>query len=1130
MTEPTSRERDPHFRKIVEGLDGPLNRDLLEECVQDLLRQDYPGLTGVYGGSDGGMDGAIPDGEGEPFALVVTTAENVIQNLGRSLDRRIEEGDLRRKAVLATSQALTPRREKNLKRRAREKGFVLLQIFERRDIASRLYRDSKWTKLLLDITGEPSALSAVPKTRRPLLDVDLVGRAEDLAWLRETTGDRLLVGEPGSGKTSLLLQLVEDGTALFLSDIEGFASAYRDFGPEIVLVDDAHVEPERLDRLRQIRKEIHAENSFSIVATSWKGDRDEVMNALEISGKKVRTLELLTRSEIVEVYRQVGIDLPAYNSYLADLVTQAANRPGLAVTLGRAWLMGNYDEVLTGEAIYRSVVPFLKRTLDHDPEQGLAAFALGGDRGMGLSAVAAFLGEPPGRVRDMAARVGASGILKVRGKDEQGEVVLAVNPPQLRVPLVDKIFFGEFPLPWHGLVQQARSLESVVDTLVLASLRGVLVPRGDVQELLKEAGPRADWGEYALLGANEAEWVFHNYPGSITDIAPHALRSAPRMAIRTLLLKAEKAAEVPDSSTTEALRVLREWSKEVLPRSEETLERRRLLIDEALKYLQYGGDGKVALVTAFFALSPRLESSRLSATGDSLIMRNGSLLISAAPVMLHLWDKVRDALPRMDREAWHELNNTLHWWIHPNTKVGEEDLESFNDVARQILIDLVPLAEGRLGLTAALLWRAQQVNLELALSSDPVFDILHRDIYQDPRGWRLARQEAEEEARRLAREWATRPISEVVDDLDRYREEAKWISGGRSDTFEFHLALSEAASAPEDWLKTLLEAGSEAGLVQDFLARVVQEQRPGWEELLIQALNDQRYSWAAVRQVLRLPGPSEELLERALTIVEPQLVETVCLQGDVPTETLGRLLSAEDPRIALAAAIGEWLSDPEGTVRIELQSLWRESILDPGVLAADAFPMEKHWLGVILARDQDLAHDWIKSQVSEQESSLLLSTIESSPFSVAARSLDESRRARLLQELPEEHLRESLVRPLVAKSSELYSMLLERTERTALQVAPLADSPPDEDWVRLALVALDHGVDPRPIAAEAFWQIGPYTPSAEHWRPWLEAFRNLEDSSQPGLREVARHGLKMAEERVEKAKAGKRQFELTGGR
>lgn len=61
--------RVPFYRSIIGRLDGRLDPELFEQCAADLLRAIYPTLVPIRGGTDAGMDGAIADGEGEPFPL-----------------------------------------------------------------------------------------------------------------------------------------------------------------------------------------------------------------------------------------------------------------------------------------------------------------------------------------------------------------------------------------------------------------------------------------------------------------------------------------------------------------------------------------------------------------------------------------------------------------------------------------------------------------------------------------------------------------------------------------------------------------------------------------------------------------------------------------------------------------------------------------------------------------------------------------------------------------------------------------------------------------------------------------------------------------------------------------------------
>ena len=92
----------------------------------------------------------------------------------------------------------------------------MIQVYDRAALADRLHDHPRWCLELLNLTGEAPVLSVEPLTSRPLLENALIGRAADRAWLCDTSGDRLLIGHPGSGKTSLLYSLAREGRGLFL--------------------------------------------------------------------------------------------------------------------------------------------------------------------------------------------------------------------------------------------------------------------------------------------------------------------------------------------------------------------------------------------------------------------------------------------------------------------------------------------------------------------------------------------------------------------------------------------------------------------------------------------------------------------------------------------------------------------------------------------------------------------------------------------------------------------------------------------------------------------------------------------------------------------------------------------------
>lgn len=432
--------RDPFYLKIVGGLQGDLDPDVFEACAADLLLDEWPTLVPIQGGSDSGMDGAVADGIGEPFPLVTTTSKDVIGNLTRNLSKYKEEGGKRRKAILATSTLLTARREQNLKDRASELGFTLVQVYSQPALASRLYRSPRWCRELLNLSGDPSPRSVVPKSDRPLREQPLLGRDEDLEWLENVEQDSLLVGQPGVGKTFLLHRFAVEGCGLFaVSEDRGeLAGAVREQQPKVIIVDDAQVHLDLVRNLRQLRTDTGA--SFSILATCWPNDEKNVSGALNLLSSDIRTLEPLTRDVMVEVVKGVGIYRP--NELIREILNQAEGRPGLAVTLARLCLQGDIQRVFTGDALSRSFLNFFNRAVGERAGQILAAFSVGGDAGLPINLVAATLGLSPVEVQTAVVKLAAGGVVLDRGKQ-----LLSVRPAALRHTLVRDVFFnGSFSL------------------------------------------------------------------------------------------------------------------------------------------------------------------------------------------------------------------------------------------------------------------------------------------------------------------------------------------------------------------------------------------------------------------------------------------------------------------------------------------------------------------------------------------------------------------------------------------------------------------------------------------------------------------------------------------------------------
>jgi len=189
--------RDPLYRQIRRRLRELKNRNAFELCANDLLRQIYPSLAPREGGDDAGLDGLIAKNDKGSIQLICTTSDDVLGNLSGSIESNLKKGGKSHSCILATSQRLTNPKKRVLEDRAKQLGRPLIQIYDQAAMGQLLYRDPRWLKELLGLTGDPPPLSLFPITIRPLFDVAPLGRDEDLAKLANLTEDIVLVGQPG---------------------------------------------------------------------------------------------------------------------------------------------------------------------------------------------------------------------------------------------------------------------------------------------------------------------------------------------------------------------------------------------------------------------------------------------------------------------------------------------------------------------------------------------------------------------------------------------------------------------------------------------------------------------------------------------------------------------------------------------------------------------------------------------------------------------------------------------------------------------------------------------------------------------------------------------------------------------
>jgi hypothetical protein len=1122
---------DPLHQQILDRLGGELDGQVFEDCACDLLSDAFPSLVPVRGGSDGGMDGAIADGKGEAFPLICTTGLDVKRNLEESLDSWLARERRPRRAVFATSQAITPKKRFQLEDAAREQGFTLIQVIDRHGMAQRLYRSPRWLRDLLGLSGAPSALSVVPLSRRPLLDLSPLGREDDLAWIRSTAGDLLIAGEPGSGKTFLFTSLIRDGLdGLFLVDHNNrgeIKKALLEQRPRAVIVDDAHLHPESLVMLRHLRGEM--QEVFALMATSWTSERDRNAVVTALPGAQVRELSLLPRHQILEILRQGGIR--ESDEILRELVDQAANKPGLAATIAYLWKQGAWEDILEGKALRRQVLATFGNA-GEGVEDLLAAFSLGGDCGMGLEPVRSFLDLSRPEIRHRAATLAAGGVLARRGDD-----ALSVWPRRLRTSLLHTVFFAPSAATsdYHPLLAEAPSFAEAVRELATVRQLGARVP--DIYDHLQQVGyeeesARSAWRRLAGTDDEEAGWVLENYPGDLLDVAFSLLLQIPGEVLPRLLARAAEEA-TGGRREGRTMSLLASWIQEPSPtRVEEALRRREAIAHAAKQFLGQGGDLGTGVQGICLALTPNQRgSTRDPGLGNNVTLWSALLPRPALLRIAAIWEQARRSIRELNRASWQEIESALWNWMHPahsapGARVPEDVRREMPEFALRVLGDLIPLAQESPGLRAGLARAAAKLNASLPIELDPSFELLYPEYYVESEPAReAARLEALAD---LAGVWqAELGPQEMARRVTWYEGEADKIGyGWPRGSQEICRQLAADVADPLPWLEVFVDQKLDNKFAAPLLERLVRERQAEWEKVTERCLELDRYQFGAIEAVLKLPDAPPSLIEKALhrAAAWPVQVETLALRREMPRDTLRTALGHPRWEVSLAAAVGEWYASKGVGIADHLLTDWREAILRaPAENSQTGF---QHWLGVILTKDPNLALEWLLARVRDPESAVSPST---GPLASAAQALRTEQRAQLVAEVTPAPILDSLLPPIVGRDPELYSQLLARTQLRDYHLAPL-NGKPDQEWSQLAALALDAGYPPERIADAAAWGSGHFFagPGVEYWEDWEQAFIALEEHPSVGMREVGRQGRRIVEGELKTARSKQEQIALHG--
>ena len=1122
VTRPRGVVLDLHHKAILDALDGHLDPTAFEQFAADALRVDWSRLVLVAGGGDDGFDGAVSDGSGDrTFPLVVTTAKDMTGNLRRNLSRAQRTRGTVERALFATSRRVTPRMRQKLEAEAGKLGMMLLQIYDQDWFASYLYRSPEWCERLLGVTGRPHALSPFPITQRPVLGDRVLGRDREMRWLQERSGDRLLVGAPGSGKTFLLRALVLQGQALFLVDDgrEQIANDLRSLKPPAVIIDDAHVDPARIERFAQLRTEVAS--GVRIIATSWPGRAGAVQRALQIPDSEVQALDPIDADTMIKIIKSAGIAGP--DALLYHIRLQADGRPGLGATLSHMCLAGDVRRAASGEGLVDQLAPQLDRMLDvQDATQILAPFALGGDAGVRLELVADRLRRPLDEVSSHLAQLAAAGIVM-----ERPHGAVSVEPVPMRWVLVRRGFFSGAGSPdVTPFLELVESQENALHTLIGARARGAAVP--DLEERLQRADSDRLWAAYASVGPAEARHAIKRHPECVLPISEAALQNAPESMIPLLLdrLHDDSAAVSGSESPAE---ILSAWATGILPDSPDAMHRRSILLDIATSWWQERRNANSTLRAMCIALQPGfafLAADPASPRRGQLV--RGHLGDEDLMKLTTSWPRIMDVVQVSEDVPWESLFQLTRSWryLHRSSLAGVEIAATTSEIPRQfaerMLRDLVDASRCNPGVQHALRDMSVGFGVEIEATTDRDFE----DLYRSPHA---VDDKMDDD---LVKHWRHRTAVSIAESLARVQLAAvrAGIRFPPWRALSLCAGLADVLPDPVAATESLIGQGLPGKLIEPFLYRAATDGRPEWAPMARRCLEDDRYRTLGVATTICHPAPPPESLSAALDHAGEmgEYIEDFCHRRQVPGATVEAMLRCEDPRVAVSAAVGLWQAAQHERSGQSLGETWRNAILRaPAEGAEGSSSHHDHWIGEILSKDPHLAEAWLLRSGSNDHS-LMFWMVGGTVTRIVA-ALDVQQRKRVLLGLRRSYWNDDLVRLLVGDDCEMYKMVLETDDLAPFHLTPLTGKPRGKTWRAKALFALQAGKTSDEIAQAAFGRSRGWSGlESAMWAEWRRSFHALLDDADRRIACIGQRGVEMAKTWERKALARERYEDVHG--
>ncbi len=307
----------------------------------------------------------------------------------------------------------------------------------------------------------------------------------------------------------------------------------------------------------------------------------------------------------------------------------------------------------------------------------------------------------------------------------------------------------------------------------------------------------------------------------------------------------------------------------------------------------------------------------------------------------------------------------------------------------------------------------------------------------------------------------------------------------------------------------MMDAGLAVDLVAPFMTKRIDLHLPV-DACLHACVHIPAYRHLAIRHVLRGLAPElyaeiEQYLGDYINDIQYQS------QKALPSELLLlKLFNHSSPSVRLASALWEFRSEPEKNVRASIAAEWRCALVDGLVDCSENGDIRHiHDLDDIIEHDRTLAFDVLSGILAAEEHTHSFWDMER--YQSLTEVLNKEERRRLAYACSQLSTSD-LLRVLVGKDCELYSDILKRPDLKRVHLEPLKGSPSNDDWIQMALLALDAGYSAFDVSISARGRSlgGSGLVSVPHsvmWQGWIDDFKKLLAHADLRIKAVGTSGI-----------------------